>query len=70
MILLISYQRNCKKTQISFRSHGLSSNYFGDIIKTHYKTSTVFENLSIKQHQTQLHQSEEEIEALEDTINV
>jgi hypothetical protein len=70
MILIISYQRNCKKTHISFRSHGLSSNYFGDIIKTHYKTSTVFENLSIKQHQTQLHRSEEETEALEDTINV
>ena len=68
MILLISHQRNCKQTGISFRSHGISSNHFPDQIKTHYKTSTVFQNLSAKHHQTQLHQSEEDIEALENEI--
>jgi hypothetical protein len=70
MILLISHQRNCKQTSINFRTHGISSNHFGDIIKTHYKTSTVLQNLSIKQHQNQPDPSEEEIQALQDTINI
>ena len=46
MILLISHHRNCKQTNIDFKSHGISSQYFGEIIKIHHKTPTAFENLS------------------------
>ena len=68
MILLISHHRNCKQTGINYTSHGISNNYFSDKIKTHYKVSTVFHQLSMQQHQTQSLQSEEEIQALEETI--
>lgn len=70
MLLLISHHRNCKQTGIHFRSHGISSSNFGDLIKIYYKTSSVFQNLSPNQYQDQPNQSEEDIEALEDAISM
>jgi hypothetical protein len=45
ILLLISHHRNCKKTSLNFKAHGLAAKYFNDLLRDTYQSSPLFSDM-------------------------